>query len=92
VEQKFISLANYRKSVLLHKSDDYMCLIRIGERANHLSKDFCSATGHIPWNKIYRLRNIAAHEYEALRMPDIWIVADKDAPFLQKQIQEFMEK
>jgi len=69
-----------------------MSLIKIGERAGRLSEDIRVVNNHIPWNKIIRLRHKAAHEYEALRMPDIWINATEDVPIFMEQIKEIVDK
>jgi uncharacterized protein with HEPN domain len=63
-----------------------MALINIGELIKHLSEETRVASNHIPWKKISALRNIAAHSYQSLYMPDIWFDASSRIPELVEQV------
>ena len=69
-----------------------MSLLKIGERASHLSNEFVANMTNIPWKQIVRLRHIAAHEYEALRLEDIWVNVTNRIPEIQQQIKTILEK
>lgn len=63
-----------------------MSLINIGELSKALSDEYVEATSTIPWKAIRGLRNIAAHHYEAIRIPNIWLTVKEDIPVLKKTL------
>jgi uncharacterized protein with HEPN domain len=65
-----------------------MALLNIGELAAHLDAELRSAPGSIPWKKIIGLRNLAAHGYFILDMPDIWKTMTVDVPILKENVSE----
>ena len=67
-----------------------MTLINIGELIKNLSSDFRESNKHIPWKDMAGLRDVAAHGYFTLRMPDIWIFAAAELPMYATQIREIL--
>jgi uncharacterized protein with HEPN domain len=67
-----------------------MCLLQIGEEANHLSEEFKKAHTELPWNKITGMSNRFAHVYGTMDTDIIWDTATYDVPeierFCRKQI------
>jgi uncharacterized protein with HEPN domain len=63
-----------------------MSLINLGESVKSLSKELKQAYPDVQWGSITGLRNIAAHEYRALRMVDVWEIVTKDVPELLEQV------
>ena len=59
-----------------------MALINIGESVKSLSEIFKQQHQDIEWREIAALRNIAAHNYEKIRMDDIWEIVTADVPEL----------
>jgi uncharacterized protein with HEPN domain len=57
-----------------------MTLINIGELVKNLTDDFRKSHQHIPWKDMAGLRDVTAHGYFTLRMPDIWIFVAKELP------------
>lgn len=49
-------------------------LAAIGETANKLSSALKARHPHIPWDAIYGMRNIVAHDYGALIPERVWNV------------------
>jgi uncharacterized protein with HEPN domain len=49
-------------------------LAAIGEATNRLSDGLKQRHAHIPWDAIYGMRNIVAHEYGALVPERVWNV------------------
>ena len=50
-----------------------MCVLQIGELANHLTEEFREATAQdIPWKQIRGLRNVVAHEYGNIDEESLW--------------------
>lgn len=47
----------------------------IGELSRKLSADLKARHGAVPWDRIYRLRNIVAHHYDRLNYRIIWEIA-----------------
>ena len=57
-----------------------MTLINVGELIKNLDNDFRQKHGQIPWKKMAGLRDVAAHGYFTIRMPDVWIYASMELP------------
>ncbi|NLT47470.1 MAG: DUF86 domain-containing protein [Clostridiales bacterium] len=60
-----------------------MCILQIGELAGKLSKGFVEANSEIPWRSIKAMRNVAAHAYGSISIPDIWDTIKNDIPGLR---------
>ena len=67
-----------------------MTLINIGELVKNLNDDFRLNHNKIPWKEIAGLRDVAAHGYFALRMPDIWVYASAEIPVFKTEIEEIL--
>ena len=48
------------------------------------SEAYIEATKEIPWKAIRGMRNIAAHHYEAIRIPNVWLTIQEDIPALRQ--------
>jgi len=64
-----------------------MLLIKIGEFVKSLSEDLKQAYPVVRWGSITGLRNIAAHNYDGLRMDWIWENVTRDVPELLEQVK-----
>ena len=65
-----------------------MILIKIGGSVKLLSQNLKDTYSGVRWASITNLRNIAAHNYEALHMDRIWGNVTKDVPELLEQVEE----
>ena len=65
----FVSNSIYRNAVCL-------CLMQIGELANHLSDEFKETHREIPWRAIRGMRNVVAHEYGKIDTATVWETAE----------------
>lgn len=61
----FVSNSVYRNAVCL-------CLLQIGELANHLSEKFKNNHKQIPWKAICGMRNVVAHKYGKIDTATVW--------------------
>ncbi|MBM3125581.1 MAG: DUF86 domain-containing protein [Chloroflexi bacterium] len=52
----------------------------IGEAAARLPKEFTNRFHEIPWVDIISFRNIAVHEYFAIRWDIAWVAATEEVP------------
>ena len=68
-----------------------MSLINIGEYVKKLSGDLKQAHLDVRWESITNLRNIAAHNYEGLRMGWIWKNVTDDVPKLLEQVKNILD-
>jgi len=68
-----------------------MTLINIGELIKNLNNDFREEHNQIPWKKMAGLRDVAAHGYFTLKMPDIWIYASVELPVCITQIKAILD-
>lgn len=50
------------------------------------SEAYIEATKEIPWKAICGMRNIAAHHYEAIRIPNVWLTIQEDVPALKRAL------
>jgi len=73
-----------RNSAVLQK------LTVIGEAASRLPKEFTQRFPEIPWMDIIGFRNIAVHEYFAVRWNIVWVAATEEVPFLRQQIEKIL--
>lgn len=48
------------------------------------SEAYIEATKEIPWKAIRGMRNIAAHHYEAIPLPNVWLTVQEDIPALRQ--------
>lgn len=67
-----------------------MCLLQIGELAGKLSPEALAETADIPWKQIRGLRNICAHSYGSLTLPNVWVTLTEDVPELKKKCERFL--
>lgn len=77
---KFKNSSLYRNAVCL-------CIMQIGELANHLSEEFKQQHDNIPWRQIRGMRNIVAHEYGRIDADVVWVTATEGVV----QISRFCE-
>jgi uncharacterized protein with HEPN domain len=52
----------------------------IGEAARKIPKDIQDKYPAVPWEKMYRLRNIVSHEYFRVDHETLWEIATKHLP------------
>ncbi|MFH1908307.1 MAG: HepT-like ribonuclease domain-containing protein [Chloroflexota bacterium] len=62
----------------------------IGEAASKLPKEFTKRFPEILWVDIIGFRNIAVHEYFAVRWDIVWVAATEEAPTLCEQIEQIL--
>jgi len=62
----------------------------IGEAASKLPKEFTKRFPEIPWVDIVSFRNIAVHEYFAIRWDIAWVAASEEVPILREQIEQIL--
>ena len=67
-----------------------MTLLNIGELVKNLTDDFRRSNQQIPWKDIAGLRDVTAHGYFTLRMPDIWIYATTEIPAFAESIGQIL--
>jgi uncharacterized protein with HEPN domain len=67
-------------------------LTDIVEAAARLPKEFTARFPDIPWADIVGFRNIAVHEYFAIRWDIAWVAAVDDVPRLKEQIKGILRE
>ena len=63
----------------------------IGEAASRLPKEFTNRFPEIPWVDIVGFRNIAVHEYFAIRWDIAWVAATEEVPVLKTQVEKILK-
>ena len=64
----------------------------IGEAASRLPKEFTNRFPEIPWVDIIAFRNIAVHEYFAIRWDIAWTAATEEVPALKEQVDKILRE
>lgn len=64
----------------------------IGEAASRLPKEFTARFPEIPWVDIIGFRNIAVHEYFAIRWDIAWVAASEEVPALKEQVEKILRE
>jgi uncharacterized protein with HEPN domain len=59
----------------------------LGEAAKRLSKEFREKHSHIPWQAIAGHRDILIHQYDAVDLTEVWLIAKEKIP----ELVEFLE-
>jgi len=67
-------------------------LMVIGEAAVRLPKEFTQRFPEVPWLDIIGFRNIAVHEYFAIRWDIVWVAATEEVPVLKDQIEKILKE
>ena len=75
----------------IYRNAATMCILQIGELAGRLSKEFITTNSIIPWRSIKAMRNIAAHAYGSVSIPDIWYTIKNDIPILKAFCMEILK-
>ena len=69
-----------------------MALINIGELVKNLNREFRLEHKQIPWKDMAGFRDVAAHGYFTIRMPDVWLYAATELPLYAEQIKEILTR
>jgi uncharacterized protein with HEPN domain len=69
-----------------------MALLNIGELSRNLDDPVRKMAPEIPWKQIIGLRNVAAHGYASLEMPDIWKTITEDIPNLKRSLKQLLKE
>lgn len=69
-----------------------MNLIVIGEAAKHIPAHAKQQHKSIPWNKLAKLRNFIAHEYNRLDLSIVWQVILNELPQVAPQLQDMIDQ
>jgi uncharacterized protein with HEPN domain len=64
----------------------------IGEAARKIPKDLQEKYPDVPWEKMYRLRNIVSHEYFRVDHETLWEIATKHLPLNLVDLRLILEK
>ena len=62
----------------------------IGEAAARLTNEFTNRFPEIPWVDIIAFRNIAVHEYFAVRWEIVWVAATEEVPVLRALVERIL--
>lgn len=85
-----ISLSGITKDEFLRNDDKKAVAERyimvVGEAAHMVSRTTRERFPQIPWQDANDMRNVVAHEYMQVDYDEVWNVATKDFPELEKQL------
>lgn len=82
--EAFKTHSTYRNAVAL-------CLLQIGELANHLTDPFKAAHAQVPWRQVRGMRNLVAHQYTTMDIEVIWHTSIEDIPELKAFCSELLD-
>lgn len=63
-----------------------------GEGVKRLSPEVREAHPEIPWKRVAGLRDIIIHQYDFLKLEEIWRVIENEFPKLIEQITWILER
>ena len=66
------------------------CLEIIGEAANHISEEICTANPEIPWAAIIWMRNNLIHGYNEVNYSLVWATVQNDLKVLEERIPQII--
>ena len=72
------------RSNSVYKNAVSLCLMQIGELANHLSDGFKEEHSTIPWHQLRGMRNVVAHEYGHIDTAIVWETATEDILIIKR--------
>ena len=67
------------------------CLEIIGEAANHVSEEICTANPEIPWAAIIGMRNNLIHGYNEVNYSLVWATVQNDLKVLEERIPQIID-
>ena len=67
------------------------CLEIIGEAANHVSEEICTANPEIPWAAIIGMRNNLVHGYNEVNYRLVWATVQNDLEVLEERIPQIID-
>jgi len=76
----------------IYRNAATMCILQIGELAGRLSEEFKETHPSVPWRSIKAMRNIAAHAYGSISIPDVWDTITHDIPTLKAYCRQILGK
>ena len=68
-----------------------MYLFQIGELSIHISDEVKQKSPCVPWKLIRGMRNIFAHDYEAVKTDRLWDTIINSIPELRTELMSFLE-
>ena len=67
-----------------------MNFIIIGEMVQRLSNEFKAKYSEIEWPKIWKFRNIIAHDYFGIDAEEVWQIIKKHIPELKSEVEKIL--
>ena len=64
----------------------------IGEASRKIPESIQTKYPHVPWSKMYQLRNIVSHEYFSIDHDTIWVIMKDHLPQNLKDIREVLRQ
>lgn len=72
---------DFAADVKTHAAVNYKLTV-IGEAVKRLSPEFKAGHRMIPWRQISDARNILIHQYDHVKLAEVWKMASEDVPEL----------
>ena len=69
-----------------------MTIINIGELIKNISDEMRLGHKEVPWKEAAGMRDITAHKYQTLRMPDVYNSAKIDLPAIKEMLQKILNE
>ncbi|MBO6179623.1 MAG: DUF86 domain-containing protein [Selenomonadaceae bacterium] len=69
-----------------------MSLFQIGELSKRFSDEFKQSHAEFPWKEMRGLRNVFAHEYDAVDKDRFWETIQNDIPKLVENIEKITKE
>ena len=64
----------------------------VGEATRHVPEDIQVRRSEVPWSKMRGMRNIVAHDYDAVRLDIVWDTIRNDLPVIVPLLESILEQ
>ena len=88
--QMFDTTFETLKTNVAYKNSCAMSILQIGELTTHFSKDFLNNNKKVPWGRMKKMRNIAAHHYGEFDLNILYDTIMNDIPELKEYCLELL--
>jgi len=88
--QMFDTTFETLKTNVAYRNSSAMCILQIGELTTHFSRDFLDNNKKVPWGRMKKMRNIAAHHYGEFDLSILHYTIMNDIPELKEYCLELL--
>lgn len=89
--QRFGKTKHIFQNDLVYRNACALCILQIGELANHVSAKLRENATYIPWKQVRGMRNVVAHAYGTIDVEVLWEAILEDIPPLKNDCLQLLQ-